>query len=332
MKKAVFSFFGVSLFLAAVVVSYTLWKDPYCNNCKEIDLQRHTVNSYYDVAQILKANPDAEVVIVGTSRGQGFSPKKLGQVLNKKVLNLSVSGSGVEAKIAFIELAKKMIPLKLVIWQADYFEILGDNRDSQLHAMKLYAQDRRWSFSSVKTLLLQSLDHTNFEAAVTVGRQPFHADSLKLGYGSDLSDKCFVDSYVGKRSEEELRKQVQLLYHNYTRRVFAPQESSWKKDLMRQYLSQDIGVDVIVAFVPYHPNFTKEMAKEFPVLTQAHLDWMDDLQRATGKVQSFMNSVPEDDGSAKYWDDGTHFTCYTSHLISERMISKWQNPDDRKIH
>ncbi|WP_374000686.1 hypothetical protein [Bdellovibrio bacteriovorus] len=321
-KKAIFSFFGFSMFFTVFVIGFTLWRDPYCNNCSEIDVHRYSVNSYYEVAQILKANPDAEVIIVGTSRGQGFSPEWLSRKLGKKVLNLAVAGSSAEAKIAFIELAKKMIPLKMVIWQADYYEILGDSKESKLHAMKLYSPAGQLDFSNLKSKILLSLDHSNFDAAIALGNKKLTNESFRLGVDSIVSENCFKDSFAGSLSEETLKKEVQLMYYNYTKQVFIPKESRWKKDLMLQYLSKDIGVDFVVAFVPYHPDFTKQLQHEYPEIMQRHLDWINDLQKATGKVQSYINSIEQDDGSPKYWKDGTHFTCYASYLILQDIVSK----------
>ena len=324
LKAAVLSFFGFSVLFMSAVVGFTLWKDPYCNNCEEIDVNRKSVNSYYDVAQIMKLNPDAEVIIVGTSRGQGFSPYWLSKVLNKKVLNLAVAGSGVEARIAFIELAKKMLPLKLVIWQADYFEILGDNQDTELHAMKLYNSEKTWSFSNFRHKALLTIDHSNFEAALSISGKPFNAEIFKLGAGSDLTDDCFQDSFVGGSTEDVLKKEIHLMYFNYTQQVFKPHESQWKKDLMIRYLSKEIGVESIVTFVPYHPDFLEKLKQEYPEILAGHVNWISDLQKATGHVRNFSEGLPQDDGSPKYWRDGTHFTCYTSYLILKSLISEYR--------
>lgn len=321
--KAIFAFFLLTATLAATVIIFTMRKDPYCNSCDTIDLHRHSVNSYYEVAQILESNRDAEVIIVGTSRGQKFSPQWLSKVLNKKVLNLSVAGSKVESKVAFIELAKKMLPLKLVIWQADYFEILGEEEDAKLHAMKIYNPDSDINFSYVKSKLLMALDHSNFDAAIAaLGRKDFDASVLGQGAGSDMPESCFHSNFVGDRSQEKLNKEVDLMYYNYTKQVLVPPESQWKKDLMLNYLVNKIGVESVVVFMPTHPEFTKKFNAEYPRLAMAQNQWFLDLKNQGVNAFSYYEGISEDDGSPKFWSDGTHQTCYGSHLVLEDLVLK----------
>lgn len=321
--KTIYCFLLLSVVLTLSVILFTAWQDPYCNRCEEIDLERYSVNSYFEVAQILKANPDAEVIIVGTSRGQNFSPKWLSKVLNKKVLNLAVAGSKVESKIAFIELAKKLIPLKLVIWQADYFEILGDDEDSKLHAMKIYNPDAELGLSYLKAKLLMAIDHSNFDAALaSLKSKKFDARSLELGSGSTMSEECFSSSFKGVRTQDELNKKNDLMYYNYTHQILVPPESEWKKDLMRNYLAHEIGVESIVVFMPSHPEFTRKFNAEYPRLSEAQEAWYLDLKNLGVAVYSYYGGIEGDDGSPKFWLDGTHQTCYGSHLVLEDLISK----------
>lgn len=320
-KSVVHYFFGFSFLFLIIVAGITFAQDPYCDNCEEIDLNRYSVNSYYQTAQILKANPDAEIIIVGTSRGQGFSPKWMSQFLGKKVLNIAVAGSGAEAKIAFIELAKKLTAVKFVIWQADYFEILGDNQDANLHAMKLYNLESKKDLSYYKGKIALAIDHSHFEAAVaSLTRSASEKLSLDLGAGSDLPESCFDDTYVGPHSVVSLKKEVDLLYYNYTTRVFRPSESQWKKDRMLSYFKNDIGLDFLIVFMPYHPDFTKLLGQQHPQVARGHANWISELQLATGRVQDFSMGIKEDDGSPKYWTDGTHLTCYGSHQILKKIL------------
>lgn len=306
-KTVVRLFFSFSAFFAFGVIGFTLWKDPYCGNCTTVDLDRYSVNSYYQAAQVMKANPDAEVVIVGSSRGQTISPEWLSDKLGKKVINLSVAGASVESKIAFIKLAEKLTQIKEVIWLADYFEILGDSKDKKLEAMELFSE-RSSSLSSVVPKLLFGIDHNNFEAALAGTNKIF---TPKQGWG-DVAEECFLPTYKGKASPEVLNKEVDLLYFNYKTGVFAAPESDWKKEMISDFFKSHSHLKTNVIILPYHPRFWNQLSAERPRIVESQIAWSKGFQAYPVKVFNYLEGIPNDDGSSKYWDDGVHLTCYGS--------------------
>lgn len=315
-KKSVLSFMFCALFFALVIIGYTLWQDPYCSSCKTIDLNRYSVNSYYQAAQVIKANPDAEVVIVGSSRGQGVSPEWLSEKLGKKVINLSVAGASVESKIAFIELAKEMTHLNEVIWLADYFEILGDSKDKKLESMELYRRDKTFNLESVLAKISFGIDHNNFEAAIGSVAKTF---TPKQGWG-DVAGDCFQETYRGKTSVDLLEKEVDLLYFNYKTSVFSAPESAWKKELISSLLQSNRDLKIKVVVVPYHPRFWSQLQVERPQLVENQKKWSQAFSEYPVEVYDFLEALPGDDGSSKYWDDGVHLTCYGSFKLFETIL------------
>lgn len=315
-KSSVLSFIFCALCMGLGVIGYTLWQDPYCGSCKSIDLNRYSVNSYYQAAQVIKANPDAEVVIVGSSRGQAVSPEWLSEKLGKKVINLSVAGASVESKIAFIELAKKMNHLTEVIWLADYFEILGDSKDIKLDSMELFKRDSSSDFKNILAKISFGIDHNNFEAAISGRAKTF---TPKQGWG-DVSEDCFQSTYKGKTSIELLDKEVDLLYFNYKTGVFSPAESVWKKELVASFLQNQSDLKVKIVILPYHPRFWSQLQIDRPQVVENQRKWSQAFKAYPIEVFDFLEGLPEDDGSNKYWDDGVHLTCYGSFKLFEAVL------------
>lgn len=315
-KKSVLSFMFCALCIGLGIVGYTLWQDPYCGSCKSIDLDRYSVNSYYQAAQVIKANPDAEVVIVGSSRGQAISPEWLSEKLGKKVINLSVAGSSAESKIAFIELAKEMTHLKEIIWLADYFEILGESKDKKLESMEIYRRGDSSSFENILAKISFGIDHNNFEAAISGRTKTF---TPKQGWG-DVSNDCFQSTYSGKTPLELLDKEIDLLYFNYKTGVFSAPESTWKKELISSFLHKQSKLKVKIVIMPYHPRFWSQLRVERPQLVENQIKWSQAFREYPVEVYDFLEGIPGDDGSNKYWDDGVHLTCYGSFKLFETIL------------
>ncbi|WP_374032719.1 hypothetical protein [Bdellovibrio bacteriovorus] len=122
------------LFLAAFIIGlmglvagFNFAVDPMCYyRCDVIDTNRQSQNVYYQAAQIVGANPNAEVVILGSSRGETTSALWVEEVTGLKTINLSKGGAGLLLKVSLLRTAlDQKLPLKKVIWIADYFELAG---------------------------------------------------------------------------------------------------------------------------------------------------------------------------------------------------------------
>lgn len=316
-KKAVLYFAFFSLTLGFGVVGFTIWQDPYCSSCNTIDLNRYSVNSYYQAAQVIKANPDAQVVVVGSSRGQAISPEWLSEKIGKKVINLSVAGASVESKIAFIELAQKLTEINEVFWLADYFEILGDSSDIKLNSMALYKRKDSESLSEFLAKISFGIDHNNFEAAIANRSKVFVP---RQGWGN-VPEECFKVTFQGKVAPELLDKEVELLYFNYKTGVFAPPESEWKRNLFADFVKKSTDIKINIVLLPYHPKFWSQLKQERPDIVDRQIMWSQSFVSYPVRVFDFLDGFRGDDGSSKYWDDGVHLTCYGSFRIFESIIS-----------
>ncbi|MGZ3786304.1 MAG: hypothetical protein ACXWR0_17690, partial [Bdellovibrio sp.] len=66
--KFIFCFVGFIFLILGAVVSFNFYVDPMCYyRCESVNLTRHTQNVYYQAAQMVAANPDANILVMGSS-------------------------------------------------------------------------------------------------------------------------------------------------------------------------------------------------------------------------------------------------------------------------
>lgn len=309
--------FSIMLFISGIAAfNYTI--DPQCFfHCNDLDVSRKTVNLYYHVAQRVLAFPETQQVVIGSSRGEGVSGLELEKSTGLKTLNLSVGGSEMTSKLAFLKVAQENLNLKRVIWIADYFELLTDIADPKVlfsnalssKAPQSLQVNSGWNLK----ILSKLLDRQTIEASI---HQLSH-DRIKLDLGpsSTLSyDKCLLPEYKGSISPEILRKEVDLIYNGYLQQIFSSKEhpQAWVEfEKKLNQLSKD-GIEVVIVIPPYNPEFQARLKKDRPAIFEKHLEWiskMTVLKINLVSVLNFFTGIPGDDGSPRYWNDGVHFSC-----------------------
>ena len=324
---------AVMLLLAIMIFNYTV--DPQCYyRCDTVNLKNKTLNSYYKVAQTVVAQPDTEVVILGSSRGENTSPLFVQDLSGLKTINLSVSGAELTSKLAFLNLALEHTKLKKVIWLADYFEFITENRDikiSNTPALRKYVKSH-FDSKGLGTYLsdLQGLiNHNTLEASIYFLNHQSET-VITQGAGVEIDyKKCDADSFAGKETVESLRNQIDIFYQNYTGSVLRPKQNENEWQAFEQELSDlsKKGIEVAVVIPPYHAEFIKRLKIEYPDLYQRHLAWVTRLKSLAGeyvKVVNYFDGIPGGVESPAYWNDGVHFTCKGSNAMLQSVVSAWK--------
>jgi hypothetical protein len=315
------------------VATFNYVVDPQCFfHCKELDVNRKTVNLYYHVAQRILAHPDAEQVVIGSSRGEGVSGLELAKATGLKTLNLSIGGSEAKSKLAFLEIAQKNLKLKRVIWMADYFELLTDIADPKIlfsPALSGFTPLELQAKPSLVNLKLVSklIDRQTIEASI---HQISDHNTAVLDQGpSSLSsyDHCLKPDFTGKASKEVLAKEVDLLYNAYLQQIFSTKENplAWSAFENEIRKLSETGVEVVIVVPPYNPVFMTRLKEDRPAVFARHLEWaaqLEALKIEHVKVLNFFGGIPDDDGSPRFWDDGVHFSCLGNAVMLKYIVNR----------
>lgn len=309
--------FAILIVIGIAFFNYSV--DPLCYYCKSIDTNHATLNRYYQVAQMIAMNPDAEQVILGSSRGETTSPLWVQKISGLKTLNLSAAGSEFITKKAFIDMALEKTKVQKIIWYADYFELITSNADAKIkntQIFKKYVGDllQDQGFKAKLAELQQLIDHNTTEASFAALKQA-PASSLGQGVGGEIDySLCEKSDFAGKETPESLRNEVDLLYDSYVHGSIAPAQSEKMllafQELIRSLQSKNISVVIVIP--PYHPTFEERLKKEYPKIYEAHLSWIQEIQKLQGshiEVFNYFAGIPHDNISPSYWNDGVHFTC-----------------------
>lgn len=341
-KKALIVLASSVLLILGGIAVFNYAVDAECYyRCPQISLSKNTINTYYQMGQRVLSHPDAEVVIIGSSRGETTSPLWINSVTGKRTLNLSAAGAELATKKAVLNIALEQAPIKKVIWLADYFELIDETKDAKIKntpALKKYFQSEgvkeEW-WSPLKSL--QGLiDHNTTDASLRMRKRKNVKRDTQGNYLFDEGthhdikfEECAQETYLGKETPESLKTKVHLLYQSYLQNVIRlPQRpAAWEdfKMLMESLTQKNIEVAVVV--IPYHPEFLAKLKLEHPEIYQRHLMWISQLETLKSKnirVLNYLESVPGDDGSTKYWNDGVHFTCHSAMKMLNTTISSWK--------
>ena len=261
--------------LGAVAV-YNYNVDPMCYyRCDTVDLNRTTQNVYYRALQTAKANPDAEVLILGSSRGERISPKWVEEETGLKTVNLSTGGSDLFLKLALLNVALENSPkVKKVIWMADYFELVPTATD-----YKVYLTPTIWKLSGMATTdlhrgrffeRLQALiDHRTLEAGLEMTKKGFDEVYRKTGNGEEVDyKKCQADDFVGSTPPELMPKKIAEEFGIFGLWLGKDQsEIYWKMFEQEIQRLSDKGIGVVINLAPYHSQLMDRAEKEMPEVT-----------------------------------------------------------------
>ena len=319
--KYIFVFGALSIFLLAGIAAFNYVVDPLCfYHCHEIELGRPTQNLYYQAAQTAKAHPDAEALILGSSRGETTPPQWVAEATGLKAINLSQGGADLLLKLVLAKVAIQSAPgVKKIIWMSDFFELIRQTTDIKVRntlAFKKFLPESEKQVDLVSKMhsYQRLIDHNNFEASIAaLGGEK--RDSKSLGTGSEIDyQECLSPSFKGSTNPDLLPKEVLLLFENYRSSVFKnPQdEAYWKifEEQMTDWSKE--GIEVVFVFTPYHPEFLRKLKTDLPDVYEAHQNWIKKVNALSLKgllVLNYFEGIPGDDGSPTYWNDGVHFSC-----------------------
>lgn len=318
-----------SLLLAAGVMVYNYTSDPMCYyHCDNIDLKRKTQNVYYQAVQTLGANPDAEIIVLGSSRGERVASRWIEERTGKKTINLSQGGADLLLKIALSNIAlERNKKLKTVIWMADYFEFLEHTTDSKLRENPVLSKHidapkrASWLSSSLKTLQVL-IDHNTFEAAMALPNATMYRPH---GNGGELDPAtCSSDDFSGEISKEELNARLGVLYPTFSGFLKFEQTAEYQNLFLKQLKKfSDKGIDVVINIAPYHPQFIARFHQEFSNSVHLQDEWirrMVALQSNQVKVLNYASGIPGDNAGPQFWEDSVHPTCYATIKMLERAF------------
>ena len=261
------------------VMAFNYYIDSQCYyRCSTISAENRTLNTYYRVAQTIVAQPDAQLVILGSSRGESTSPLWVQELTGLKSLNLSASGSELTSKLAFLNIALENTKVQKVIWLADYFELITKNRDIKIKntpALRKYLPDagdsKSWGvlMGDVQGLL----NHNTTEASIHFLNH--HADTvITLGAGAEIDfQQCVTPEFKGKRTPEELEKEIDMIYQNYSHEVLVPPQDERELETFKKMVAnlETRGIDLVIVIPPYHPEFGARLKSEHPEIFERHL-------------------------------------------------------------
>ncbi len=334
-RLATFSFFIIAGGLFLAVTSFNFAVDPMCYyRCKSIDTTTINVNTYYHIGQIILAHPKTELVMVGSSRGETTSPIWLEKITGHPALNLSVGGTELQAKFAFLNIALAHNPIRKVIWQADFFELIPEILDVKMKSTEALGKYITSEFPELNALSMQSkltslFDHLTLNASVARFKKK-NQKALDLGSGNDLNyERCESANYPGEKTTSALNKDIVTDFDRYRLSIFnhPASEHYWQLFVNKMTLLSTKNIEVYVLIAPYNPVFMKSLKEDYPNIYKAHQEWaqkLSALQIPNIHILNYFAGIPGDDGSVSYWGDGVHFTCKGAILMLKPSLAHLQ--------
>lgn len=319
------------LFLGGVgVFNYVI--DPMCYyHCSVVDTSKRTQNVYYQAAQTAVASPDAEILILGSSRGETTPSKWIEDVTGQKTINLSIGGAEILLKIALLNAALDAgINIKKVIWIADYFELVPVSTDIktkitpalQKHIGSVTGEDIFYYYLGH---LQRLIDHNSLEASFEQLKGDPSSLFSKGGNGSSIDYvKCKDPRYLGSIPSEDIKKRVAASYSGFQERLAADQDPAYWSLFDGQLRAlNEKGIEVILFIPPYHPDFKMKFDIEFPQYAAQSKAWITRLNSMSSekiRVLNYFEGIPGDDKGPSFWDDGMHMTCKSAIIMLEKSL------------
>jgi len=330
-QTALLTFFLMTGLFLISLATFNWTVDAQCYyRCKSVTLEKQTTNSYYRTLQRSLAFPEARIVIVGSSRGETLLPGIVEKLTNQSVINLSVAGSEVTSKIAFLNFSREQNSIKTVIWMADYFELIKKNQDSKMRKTPFLKEMTPVELQTSSDVSLwedfQGLfDHNTTEASFYLlnhsEKQKFH----RGGISNLTSAQCMDKNFNGTESDESLKRKVHILYQQYINGIInQPQDPElllyFKKYLLQLAAS---GVNVVILINPYFPEFLEKIKQEYPQIYSRHLSWRQELKSLASphiEILDFLDGIKNTTPTPRFWNDGVHFSCHSAFLMIQDSL------------
>lgn len=327
-SKNIFLFLVFSLILAGSMAVVNYFIDASCYyHCADFDLQKRTINPYYQIVQMIDMAPGQDIVIVGSSRARTTSSKYIAQKTGLRVLNISAPAADLALRQGYLERVlstSDRVPQR-VVWYADFIELSVVSSEPKVIAVDAFKNKMGIYSDDTKIFKLQKLiDRLSFEASLKIF---FRDPSVGYGYREDEVDldKCLAKDFSGLVTPSRFEAELGLMYANYLSSVF---KDGMTQDLQLKFEKNikdlvNSGIQVDIVITPYHPAFKRRLQKEHPEIYEYHLEWVKYLKGFSEgemvKVHDyFTNGFKNDEGGPLLWDDGVHFNC----LAAIRIVNE----------
>lgn len=316
---AIFALSGI-----AIVAIFNYKVNPLCFfRCEVISGETQTVNTYYQNAQRILQYPESELIVLGSSRGESIPLAWVSEYSGLKALNLSVGGTEIQAKAAFLAFARKHLKLRKVIWIADYFELMEETASDKIKytpALRVLTPElgRLPETDLLKKLTLLT-DHNTLEASFALMKKRRKGiEPPDRGTSADKDEsRCLSEISKTKLTPPGLTKEIGIIYDGYAHRILQPPQEEKYFQRLRN-LAENAAADNIefILLIPgYHPEFWTRLKREFPEIAKQHEIWLTRLngfEKPGIRILNFFAGAPGDDGSPRFWTDGVHFTCHAA--------------------
>lgn len=333
--KLIFAVAFFVLLLLGAIAGFNYYVDPMCYyHCPGIDLTKRTQNVYYQAAQTAVANPDAEILVLGSSRGETTPPKWIEEVTGMKTINLSQGGADLLLKVAVLNAALDAgVKVKKVIWIADYFELVSSSTSIKTKitpAFQKYIRSVTTSgqFSFFLDHLQRIIDHNSFEASLEQLKGHPSSMFLKSGNGSNIDYvQCQKPDFEGETPADQLDKKVLASHSSFVSRLATNQDPVYFDLFEKQIRAlEQRGIQVILFIPPFHPHFTERFDKEYPQYRLAREQWLAQLEKLSSpqvQVVNYFSGIPGDDLGPSFWNDGVHMTCKgVIRMLEQTLLAK----------
>lgn len=326
---ALAAFIGLFIFgIAAFNYSF----DALCFfRCDVVDVNRNSVNLYYHVAQRVLAHPDAEQIILGSSRGESIPLKSLQNETGLRTLNLSVGGSELTSKLAYLSFAVKNLKLRRVIWIADYFEVLTDLVDPRLRYSPALSSEIPSVLidspaSNILGRLSRIIDRQTLEASLKV-LSSTDRPQLSPGPNNTTLEECIKNEANKDQSTQTLSKEIDLVFNTYANGIFPSKENPQALTEMQNAFTNvvGLGIEIVILIPPYNPRFSANLEQQHPGIYARHMEWrkrVHSLKSSQIRVLDYFLDIPGSSDSPQYWSDGVHFTCSASQKMLISVLKK----------
>lgn len=339
-KKSIISFLCLSGLMLLLFAAFNYHNDPFCFfKCENFSAQSSTANYYLYPAQYVLKNPDAEVIILGSSRGENVPEKWIDEKTGLKTINLSTPGADVVLKTTLLNFAKAHLKnLKLVIWQVDYFELTRQTTSEKVLYAEPYfkyqpfrSNQISYQFKKMKALI----DHKTFEAILKYKKGTKPDIAFKLFKSTDSYEKCLnfsfekADHEALKANEEVFKKHLIKSLQGLDKR-FMPRQDAQYVDIFKREIKklEEANIPVVILALPYHKIFWERFKRDNSQFIPQYEEWLQMIENLKSEKVQFSNynwDFPEDNQSEFYWDDANHLQCNFYIYALEKHLLKAVN-------
>lgn len=264
---------------------------------------------------------DFNCIIVGSSRGQTFSPYQLSERTGLNCVNMSVGGANTGLKQFYIKEAMKNNKIKKLVYVSDFYEFFSSPLPDELFFQaELFDGIQKFEKNRAPSLLeffVMLVDQVRFnrdtEAYLTQKKleDVIGARGEKPSFGLERYE---LDNKYELRKKSDLNRDILRDFTNYSKNVWLGPFLEKKVKKLKSFFSEinNKGVEVNVILSPYHPRFRRMFEESLPELQKGKEYWRKELGSSPAVIVYDFDEISNKllDDSNKYWDDGVHLNKF----------------------